>query len=966
MNTSNKSTSHKNKINFRMLTPVKRRFATAWEILGRSFLCLAVTALWNDSVAEDMEWIGISGDNWNEVSKLDVFTNWQPGRDKFPTTETHQVTIRNETLVNITAIEAVPIKAFGGQILNISNGSNVNLGNQKDLSDSSTLTGGVENIGIIEGPTTSPISNFKQFGETTHTVTNMLTIGDFGSYKIFGGTLSTPNIVNNNTFTQSGGTIATTKFTNNLLFEYTAGTFTGSFINNGTINYNTTDIEVFDGNIIGTGKIDKQGAGTLILKGDNSYSGGTTVSAGVLQGNTESLRGDIVNNASIVFEQANIGIFGGKISGTGNLIKQNTGTLILNRKNSYTGYTLVAAGVLQGNTNSLPSNIINNASVVFDQTNNGTYTGNISGSGTLTKKGTGILKLDGNNSFSGGINLNQGTVSANSDSNLGSGALNFDSGILQIIGKTFQSSSKTINFGLGGGGFDIADPNNIFTINQSLGSGGGLLKMGAGTLVLNGNNTYTGGTTVNAGNLQIGDADHPGASIVGPVDIDPAGILSGHGTINGNVNNFGTLSPGGSIGTLNVNGNVTFNPGSTFNVEINPQQASLLNVSGLASLGNANANVSVLADPGTYSPRTYTILNAGAISGRFAGVSITNPTVSPTLELLTPSLKFFPNRVDLALDVVVNPIDPQIDIKVGKNRDRLVSGRLNAPLGINCAENRYGFWARGLGMLSSADASGNAPGYDGDTGGAIMGFDHQFGKYLSLGIAGFTTHTDVTTHQSIGNLSSSDNAGASLYGILTSGAWQFKSVFSYDNSSYSAQRAIPNSISQLRVQSNTHANHLSSYDELSYTFRTGDFSVQPMLGLNLGWLRQNGFSERGGRVGQNLSVDGRTIYTLDTLAGLRVRQELDLTAKLKAQFEVHAIYDHDFSTLKEATSAHFDNGTAGLIKTADRPDQRDAGILGASLSLLTTDSLNFYLDYNAEIRSGQNTHFFNAGIRYAW
>jgi uncharacterized protein with beta-barrel porin domain len=254
----------------------------------------------------------------------------------------------------------------------------------------------------------------------------------------------------------------------------------------------------------------------------------------------------------------------------------------------------------------------------------------------------------------------------------------------------------------------------------------------------------------------------------------------------------------------------------------------------------------------------------------------------------------------------------------------------------------------------------------GALGGAIMGFDHQFGEYLSLGIAGFTTSTDVTTIQLGNNKSNSDNAGASLYGVLITGPWQFKAVLSYDNSSYSAQRGISSSVVQRSAQSKTHANQVSNYNELSYAFKRGNLSLQPLVGMSLGWLRQNGFSEKGGVVGQNLSVDGRTLYSLDTFIGLKVRESVDINSLLKAQFELHALYDHDFSRLKESSLGRLDNGAVGLVKTADRLNQRDAGVIGASFSLLTADSLNFYLDYNGEIRSGQNSHFFNAGIRYVW
>ncbi len=576
----------------------------------------------------------------------------------------------------------------------------------------------------------------------------------------------------------------------------------------------------------------------------------------------------------------------------------------------------------------------------------------------------GDIETAGNYFLEGGT-LNAQSIIINSNFLQSGGSINSDVTIGPDGILTFRSGSLTGS--VLNDGHVVFEPTQSTTFNTPISGAGDVTKNGSGTLVLNGINAYTGGTTINAGNLQVGDGKHLDARIFGPVTVNPDGTLSGHGAIIGDVSNSGTLSPGGSIGTLTVVGNVTFNPGSTFNVEINPNRASLLSPTGSATLGNAD--VRVLANPGTYQPRTYTILDAGGgISGRFAGVTIINPSVSPSLELLTPSLQYLPNRVNLSLDVVADPVGPlnMVTDTWLKTTLRTVGGRLNAPLGEKCPENSLGFWARGLGMLSSSDTNGRASGYDAGTAGTVLGFDRQFGEYLTLGIAGFTAHTDVTTFQSFNNQSSSDSAGASLYAAFTPGAWQFKAVLGYDNDTYRAQRRATDGAVTRQASSKTENNHVNGYSEISYSFKSADLTLQPLVGLQLGWMHQNGFSETGGIPGQNLTVNGRTRYTLDTLVGLRTRKELDVNKNLKAQFEVRALYQHDFGTRQNSLSGQFSNGQAGLLATADRPDEHDAGILGASLSLLTADSLNFYLDYNGEFRSGQQAHFIAAGIRYSW
>ena len=95
-----------------------------------------------------------------------------------------------------------------------------------------------------------------------------------------------------------------------------------------------------------------------------------------------SLQGDITDNASLVFDQTSTGSFDGDIDGTGSLTKLGTGTVILAGSSSYSGGTLVSAGTLQGTAASLRGDITDNANVTFDQASDATAGSNISGSGS--------------------------------------------------------------------------------------------------------------------------------------------------------------------------------------------------------------------------------------------------------------------------------------------------------------------------------------------------------------------------------------------------------------------------------------------------------------------------------------------------------------------------------------------------------------------------------------------------------
>ncbi|MCJ2139297.1 phosphatase PAP2 family protein [Methylobacterium sp. E-066] len=141
-----------------------------------------------------------------------------------------------------------------------------------------------------------------------------------------------------------------------------------------------------------------------------------------------------------------------------------------------------------------------------------------------------------------------------------------------------------------------------------------------------------------------GGALYANGTIAGTVSVNAGGLLGGAGSVGGIAAlSGGTVSPGNSIGTLNVTGAVAFAPGSVYRVEANAAgQADRIAAGGGATL--AGGTVQVLAASGAYSPRTsYAILNAaGGVSGRFDGVTA-------NLAFLSPGLRYLPNEVDLTL-----------------------------------------------------------------------------------------------------------------------------------------------------------------------------------------------------------------------------------------------------------------------------------------------------------------------------
>jgi autotransporter-associated beta strand protein len=311
---------------------------------------------------------------------------------------------------------------------------------------------------------------------------------------------------------------------------------------------NNTEVS---GIISGGGALLKSGAGTATLTGANSYTGGTTVSAGELAGNTTSLQGNIANSATLRFDQAADGTYSGVVSGNGLLIKVGAGTLTLGGANSYSGGTLVSAGALLGTTTSLQGSVTNNATVIFSQSADGSYSGAMSGSGALVKEGAGNVTISGANSYNGGTTINGGTLTASTASIPGA--------VSVASGATFAISQTTNG-----------------TYSGAVSGSGRLVKEGAGNVTLAGANSYGGGTLISAGTLTGSTA-----SLQGDITNNATLAFSQttNGTYAGALSGTGSFSKAGS-GTVTLAGANSFTGGITLT-------AGGLSISSDGNLGNA-------------------------------------------------------------------------------------------------------------------------------------------------------------------------------------------------------------------------------------------------------------------------------------------------------------------------------------------------------------------------------------------
>ncbi|EBF0720430.1 autotransporter-associated beta strand repeat-containing protein [Salmonella enterica] len=323
----------------------------------------------------------------------------------------------------------------------------------------------------------------------------------------------------------------------------------------------------------------KQGAGTLILNAENTYTGGTTISGGTLVAtNVDALgSGDVTDDATLELNTG--GTFDNAISGSGQVVKSGDKMLTLSGANSYSGGTLISDGTLvASNVEALGTGDVTN-DAVLELNTGGDFDNAISGSGQVVKSGDKTLTLSGSNTYTGGTLISGGTLVASNVEALGSGDVtndavlelntggDFDNAIsgsgqvvksgdetLTLSGANSYTGGTTISGGtlvasnveaLGTG--DVTD-NAVLELNtggdfdNAISGSGQVVKSGDETLTLSGTNTYTGGTTISGGTLVATSVDALGT---GDVTDDATLELNTGGTFDNAISGSGQVVKSG-------------------------------------------------------------------------------------------------------------------------------------------------------------------------------------------------------------------------------------------------------------------------------------------------------------------------------------------------------------------------------------------------------------------------------------
>ncbi|MHJ58224.1 fibronectin-binding autotransporter adhesin ShdA [Salmonella enterica] len=348
-----------------------------------------------------------------------------------------------------------------------------------------------------------------------------------------------------------------------------------------------------DNNVTGEGQIVKSGSDELIVTGDNTYSGGTTISGGTLTADhADSLGTGAVANSGVL--QVGEGELENTLSGSGSLVKTGTGELTLSGGNDYSGGTTIIGGTLTADhADSLGTGAVANSGVL--QVGEGELENTLSGSGSLVKTGTGELTLSGDNSYSGGTTIIGGTLTADHADSLGTGAV-ANSGVLQV-----------------GEG----------ELENTLSGSGSLVKTGTGELTLSGDNSYSGDTTIADGTLIAANVNALGS---GNIDNSGTLMLDANGAFElANITTHTGATTALAAGSTLDAGQLTQEDGSTLSIDLGAATDDAVITADSVTLGGTLnvTGIGSVTDSWTPEAYTYTLIDSdSAITSDFDDLTI--------------------------------------------------------------------------------------------------------------------------------------------------------------------------------------------------------------------------------------------------------------------------------------------------------------------------------------------------------
>ncbi|WP_025039889.1 autotransporter domain-containing protein [Nitrosospira briensis] len=672
------------------------------------------------------------------------------------------------------------------------------------------------------------------------------------------------------------------------------------------------------------------GASLLELTAANTYTGGTVLtSSTLLVSSNENLgaasgtltfngatlvntaafstgRSITINTANDTFQtDANL-VVSGVISGGGSLNKTGSGALILTGANTYVGGTTITAGTLQigngGTTGSISGDVMNNAVLTFNRSDNISYGGIISGTGSLNKEGVGVLALTGDSSgFGGHMFVNDGTLAI-------SGTLG---GMLDVLAGGRLQSTGTTGTTITAG--TIAPGNSI------------------GTLTVNGDYTQLPGSTYE-------------------VEVEPGGrsdqiIVKGLADIRGGtvsvIHASGHYAPGSRYTILTADG------GLTGRFDTLTQNLPLINL-GLV-YDPTHVYLDVLRFCAMAGTRNQCAAGNGAES-----LGPGNPIYSAIVGL--PDQESV-RRAFNNLSGEGHASEKAAIIEDSRFVREAVSDRVRQALSTDAAlaqempgqtlqrnpTTGRAFWSRAFGSFGHRNGDGNASRIGRNIGGVFIGGDMLIADKYLIGIAGGYSNASYNVNQLL--TSSSDNYHISVYGGTQWGPLGLRLGSAYAWHDLESNRNIAFAGFSDHAKASYTAHTAQVFGEIGYSLPFTTISLEPFGRIAYVNLDANSFQERGGPAALRSKKDNQgAAYTT---VGLNAAKVFSSSDRVSTTLRGSLGWRHAFGEMTPISSFALPGGSS--FTTAGVPIAGDAVVMVAGMDVNIVKAATFGIYYNGQV-----------------
>lgn len=686
--------------------------------------------------------------------------------------------------------------------------------------------------------------------------------------------------------------------------------------------------------VSGAGILRKSDIGDLTLTG-NSLTGGVDIVGGrVIVSNVAALGGGPVTTAAdtqLVMDNATTEVSNTLISGAGSLTKDGTGLFVINNANTFTGGTVINAGRLGlNNGQGLGTGgviVMQNAILGIGNINFGN---DVSGGGQIIKTASGLATLTGNNTHSGGIDIQAGTLAVTGNAALGTGTVNI----------------------AGGANLDYTNTSAL-TFSNGLSGAGTFNKLGTGLLSFGGNFTV-GALNLTAGRTRM--------NVIGTtnVTVGANATLDGTGRIIGNLTNNGTVAPGNSIGTLTVQGNYVQNAGSVLEIEFDGSGGiDLLAVTGTATLNGGTLRFISL---GGAEGQGGTFLTAtGGVTGTFA-----------TVETI---------GAQLPLAVIYNANNAQMMPSVLTARPSTFNAQslaaADTALGfidsIGVADLRHGngnrIWLNGFGAWGQRSAAGATLGYDHRTRGMSGGVNIDAGDAITVGVAFGWATGDITLENNGGGGDQSSMLG-SIHARYSGTGFTLGGGLLYGSVDQDTLRNVSFSGFFGSVLGSTKSKLFGGYAELGLPLgSSGGWAFSANMRGSYLRQSQDAYTENGSSP-LRLSLGDLDTSTLEGRAGLRAKTKLwdgnqggeDVPQGLDLRIDLGMRYLDNLGD--RAIPVTFAASNAGVVLQGDTRNSVQ-GTFALGLDYTISSGATFSLGYQGEV-GASDRHAVQAGVSFAF